>query len=172
MSEQIKEEWRPIVGFEGLYEVSNKGKVKSLNYSRTKKSRIMKATKYSNGYMVVQLCKNKLKIHKSVHRLVAETFIPNPNNYPQINHKDEDKTNNHVNNLEWCTAKYNSNYGTGKYRCVTNKKKKVYQYDKNGNLVKIWDSGMDAQRCGFFTSNISKCVRGVLKYYKGFQWYR
>ena len=114
-----KEYWKPVVGYEGLYEVSNWGRVKSIKRIvksprgyRTVCERTLKPTKDSHGYLCVSLYKEgKMKFVK-IHRLVAEAFLDNPDNLPQINHKDEDKTNNHVNNLEWCDAKYNSNYGT------------------------------------------------------------
>ena len=104
--------WKDIEGYEGLYEVSNLGNVKSLN---KRKGRILKPIKDHFGYLRVNLYNSEYKIHK-VHRLVAEAFIPNPNNYPIINHKDEDKTNNRVENLEWCDHKYNNNYGTVRER--------------------------------------------------------
>ena len=105
------EEWKAVPGYEGLYEVSNKGNVR--NVRRNKLLRLSK-TKY--GYIQVYLYKNGIKTGLTVHRLVAEAFLPNPNNLPQVNHKDEDKTNNNVDNLEWCDAKYNMNFGTARIR--------------------------------------------------------
>lgn len=108
----MKEIWKDIdeikgIDYTGLYQVSNLGRVKGL-----KNKHILKQRLKNNGYCVLTLCKeNKPKTYL-VHRLVAEAFIPNPNNYPQVNHKDEDKTNNCVDNLEWCTKEYNMNYGT------------------------------------------------------------
>ena len=114
------EEWRPIEGYEGLYEVSSYGRVRSLDrYDSNNhflKGRILKLCADKDGYLNVGLCLgNKEKKYK-VHRLVVEAFIPNPDNLPQVNHKDEDKTNNRVENLEMCNAKYNSNYGSRKDR--------------------------------------------------------
>ena len=112
------EEWRPIEGYEGLYEVSNTGRVRSVDrfYYRLHKGKVLSPTKDRYGYLTVTLnCNGKSKTIK-IHRLVAQAFLPNPDNLPQVNHKDEDKTNNNVDNLEWCTAKYNVNFGTRQER--------------------------------------------------------
>ena len=112
------EEWRPIEGYEGLYEVSSYGKDRSLDrfYYRLHKGKVLSPTKDRYGYLTVTLnCNGKSKTIK-IHRLVAQAFLPNPDNLPQVNHKDEDKTNNNVDNLEWCTAKYNVNFGTRQER--------------------------------------------------------
>lgn len=115
----MTEVWKPIIDYEGLYEISNLGRVKSLpKYHKTrftgymKKCRILKPRIDSYGYLMVTLCKDKKQKNFLVHRLVAKHFIFNPNNYDSINHKDEDKTNNYADNLEWCTKYYNNNYGT------------------------------------------------------------
>ena len=104
--------WKDIPGYEGLYQVSNIGEIKSLNYKQTHKPHLLSQAKDRDGYFRVVLVKDKQRKNKLVHRLVAEAFIPNPNNLPQVNHKDEQAGNNIVTNLEWCTAKYNVNYGT------------------------------------------------------------
>ena len=112
------EEWRPVVGYEGLYEVSNTGRVRSVDrfYYRLHKGKVLSPTKDRYGYLTVTLnCNGKSKTIK-IHRLVAQAFLPNPDNLPQVNHKDEDKTNNNVTNLEWCDAKYNVNFGTRQER--------------------------------------------------------
>ena len=117
----MKEEiWRPIEGYEGLHEVSSYGRVKSLEKSYIRKNgiidhkseRILIPIKDKDGYLQVNLHCNGKQYQRKIHRLVAQAFLPNPYNLPQVNHKDEDKTNNRVDNLEWCDAKYNMNYGS------------------------------------------------------------
>ena len=128
----MNEEWRPIEGYEGLYEVSNTGLIRSLdrfvgNRNRIK-GKILSINIKKGGYCSVVLSKyGKMKGYQ-VHRLVAQAFIPNPDNLPQVNHIDEDKSNNCVDNLEWCTAKYNINYGTRQERAIDTKVKNGY-YD-------------------------------------------
>lgn len=120
-----KEIWKTIAGYEGLYEVSNWGRVKAFNYERTIMNGLtIKRVHYDeyilpsganakdHKYVRVTLRKNGISTSYAIHRLVAMAFIPNPNNYPIINHKDENPSNNRVDNLEWCTTKYNINYGT------------------------------------------------------------
>lgn len=121
----MEEIWKPVKGFEGYYEVSNLGRVRSIDrYVNTKgdskrirNGRVLKGIIH-NEYVLVTLSKDNLKSKKRVHRIVAEAFLPNPDNLPQVNHKDEDKTNNNVTNLEWCDSKYNMNYGTLRERMV------------------------------------------------------
>ncbi len=137
--------WKDIVGYEGKYQVSNKGRVRSLPVKSNTKyfsGRVLALFPDATGYMAVSLSR---KSHK-VHRLVAIAFIDNPNNYTCVNHKDEDKTNNNVENLEWCTHKYNNNYGTRNKRISQNSGRKIVQYDLNGNAVKTWKSIADAAR--------------------------
>ena len=107
----MMEEWRAVPGYEGLYEVSNKGNVRNV-----RRNKLLRLQKNKYGYIQVGLSKNGIRTIFQVHRLVALTFLPNPDNLPQVNHKDEDKTNNNVDNLEFCTAKYNNNYGTARIR--------------------------------------------------------
>lgn len=107
----MMEEWRAVPGYEGLYEVSNMGNVRNV-----RRNTLLRLTKTNYGYIQVDLYKNGIKTGLKVHRLVAQAFLPNPDNLPQVNHKDEDKTNNNVTNLEWCTVKYNNNYGTKNIR--------------------------------------------------------
>lgn len=179
----MNEIWRDIKGYEGFYKVSNLGKVWSC---RSEKELKQKQNKF--GYMRVNLCvENSNKTHL-VHRLVAEAFIPNPDNLPQVNHKDEDKTNNSVGNLEFCNAKYNSNYGTHKDKLKissTGRKMPKYAVDKaaekhkkrigmfkNGVLVKEYESAADANNDNenFNYVSISACCNGRIKTYRGYEW--
>lgn len=151
-----------IYGYEGLYQVSNLGNVKSLNYLHTGQEKILSPAFDKDGYLFVQLCKNGEAKNYRVHRLVAQAFLPNPNNYPCINHKDENKLNNNVDNLEWCTIQYNNEYS---------KAKQVGQYDLNGNLIATWKSTMEIQRqLGFRNGNISNCCLGKIKTAYGYIW--
>ena len=120
----MEEIWKDIKGYEGLYQVSNLGRVKSLGRwvykeyrgKRWQGEKILKQIKNKFGYLRVYLYKNRKAKCYAIHRLVAQVFIPNPYNLPQVNHKDEDKSNNRVDNLEWCTSFYNNEYGTRKKR--------------------------------------------------------
>lgn len=104
--------WKDIKGYEGIYQVSSYGRIKSLNYRNLNKEKILKQSTDNRGCKRITLNKNKERKTYQVHRLVAIHFIPNLNNYPCINHKDENPSNNNIENLEWCTHKYNNNYGT------------------------------------------------------------
>lgn len=145
----MDEIWRKI---DDRYSVSNLGRVKS-NYRGTE--RILKPTTIKNGYLRVSLYRGGVMKSVSIHRLVAKAFIPNPYNLPQVNHKDENKENNCVDNLEWCTAKYNCNYGTRSSRSGSTFKKKICSVDKDGN-IEYFDSGVEAsKKTGISRSSIS-----------------
>ena len=101
----IEKIWKPIIGYENLYKINNYGEVLSL-----RSNKILKPNNNGIGYFIIQLCKNGKRKNYLIHRLVAEHFLDNPNNLPEVNHKDEDKSNNFVDNLEWCKHKYNMNY--------------------------------------------------------------
>lgn len=115
------EEWKNVIGYEGLYEVSNKGNVRNV-----RRNTLLRLSKNKYGYIQVWLYKNGIRTGFNVHRLVAEVFLSNPDNLPMINHKDEDKTNNNVTNLEWCTAKYNVNYGHRTENAINTRVKNGY----------------------------------------------
>lgn len=168
----MQEIWKDIKGYEGKYQISNLGNVKSLNYNKIGVEKLLSFWK--SKYLYVNLYKNNKGKTFKVHTLVAEAFIPNPNNYPQVNHKDENKHNNCVNNLEWCTAKYNCNYGTRNKRIYNEtsfKKghkpkscKKVEKYSLDGLLLDTYYSIREAGRKNNFSaSSIYKCCEGKTK---------
>lgn len=155
------------------YLVNRDGSIYKLNWDRTKTMRKVAQNKTINGYLRFNL-NGKTEY---VHRFVASCFIPNPYNLPCINHKDENKTNNCIDNLEWCNYEYNTNYGSRNQKAGKhltnhpNKSKKVFQYTKDGKFVKEWQSLKEIQRVlGFKVQNISSCCNGKLKSYKGFIW--
>ena len=187
----MREYWRTAVYdgeiYEGLYRVSNLGRILSLNYRNTGKAELRKPVENTDGYLQVCLRKNGEYKMCYVHRLVAETFLENPENKPQVNHKDEDKTNNFVflnedgtvnkekSNLEWKTPKENSNHGTRNERIAkanTNGKlsKKVLQFTLDGEFIREYPSIMECSRNGFKQSAVCNCCNGKLPHYKGFLW--
>lgn len=183
--------WKPVVGYEGLYEVSSMGRVRSLDrrisyISRTQegkeyttththKSKLMKQHNNHFGYKVIALCMDGKYRTYMVHRLVAEAFIPNPNNYPVVNHKDENKQNNCVENLEWCTQQYNINYGNGNIRRIDTRnqnksyhyQREVGQYTLDGVLIKKYPSASDT---GYCRESIRDCCNGRQKTAYGYKW--
>lgn len=154
----LNEEWRDIKGYEGLYQISNYGKVKSLGNNKYRKEKILTQRTNNSGYLMVMLSKQSKRKLLTVHRLVATAFVPNPNNYKEVNHKDENKLNNFVfvnedgtvdlekSNLEWCSHSYNNSYGTKRIRNRLSKSKVILQYDLKGNFIKKWENCMEAQK--------------------------
>lgn len=146
----MKEEWRDILGYENYYQISNLGRVKSLDYidkrGWKRKSKKLKYNIDRNGYVRVKLTNSKGQKYYQVHRLVAQAFIPNPNNLPQVNHKDSIRNNNCVNNLEWITCSENNKYAyncgkrTKKFGKDNHRSKKIIQYTKDGIEIKRFDS--------------------------------
>ncbi len=159
----MKEIWKDIVGYEGLYQVSNLGNVKS-------KRKVLSQTK--GKYLKVILSKNGKEKVVNVHRLVAQAFIPNIDNLPQVNHKDENKYNNKVENLEWCDNKYNNNYkDKAKRSSIGQSKYKIIQKDKNNNIIKIWPNIWELRHnTSYDTTNIRKCCKGQYEYAYGYKW--
>ena len=159
--------WKDIYGYEGRYLVSNIGRIKSI---RKGKETIIALHSDSDGYLITHLSKDGKRKNVRVHRVVAEAFIHNPCNLPQINHKDEDKTNNAVWNLEWCDCAYNINYGA-RNREVSVKLQKQVTQSSGGKIIKRWGSLSEiGSSLGFDISNISKCCRGIIKKAYGFTW--
>ena len=154
----MEEEWKDITHFDG-FQVSNDGRV------RNKHGRILKGSVNNNGYQMVHLrTKDKNKLC-TVHRLVAEAFISNPDNLPQINHKDENKANNSVENLEWCTGKYNVNYGTRNERAGKIRGYMVYCVELN----KTFNSMVEAEK-ETGAKQIAKACRGIYSHSGGYHW--
>ncbi len=175
------EEWRDIAGYEGLYQVSNHGRIRSLDRyvphrtfgTKFCQGHVMVAHKTNSGYLAVNLCKdNKYKTY-DIHRLVAMAFIPKPEaDKDQINHKDENKENNAAGNLEWCTCSYNNTYGTRMEKQIAKQAKAVQQCDLNGNVIQEFISASEAERTisGKFTGAISHCLNGKTKTAYGYIW--
>ena len=172
------EEWKAVVGYEGLYEISNFGNVKS-KYKRgaPKKEKYLSQAKTGKGYLCVSLYKNGKAITKKVHRLVAEAFIPNPDNKREVNHIDGDKLNSRVDNLEWVTPKENieKSWEIGLSKKLFGEEaprsRIVNQYDLNGNFIRQWKCIMYIQReLGYLQGNISSCCRGRKTKAYGYIW--
>lgn len=195
------EEWRDVVGYEGYYMVSNMGRIATLSHTvdfisiydgvevkKTFKAKpcLRKLHQGKHGYMECTLRDSKRTKLMKVHRIVAEAFIPNPQSLSSVNHKDEDKTNNKVENLEWCTCLYNANYGTRNKRLKTslsNAHKKglyenTYKVGRNpivgislldGTTIKF-ERSADLHEQGFERHLVSKCCRNLRKDYKGYKW--
>lgn len=161
----MKEVFKDIPGYEGKYQVSNLGRVKSLDYNKTGKERILKLRQNNSGYLYVILCKNGKLKNYLVHRLVATTFIENPDNLPCVNHKDLNRHNNKVSNLEFCTYYYNNTY---------NNRHKIHSRKvgcfKNNKLIKVYNATIDVEKDGFNQGNVVKCCKGNRKSCSGFQW--
>lgn len=162
------ESWVDIKGYEGLYQVSNYGRVKSFHKKNI--GLIMSPYSTRKGYSRIGLRKDLITTKYLVHRLVAENFIPNPYNYSQVNHKDENGYNNQVDNLEWCNNQYNVNYGTANKRRGETAYKPVNQYTLNMQFIKKFDSITSATKEGFNSGGISMCCKGNYKHHHGYIW--
>ena len=166
----MKEIWRDIEGYKGKYQVSNTGKVKSLERMKWNgkgyqkiPEKILEGVDDGHGYLHVNLCKDGKETSCKVHRLIAQAFLPNPNNLPEVNDKDEDKTNNCVENLEWCSRQYNIDYSLSKA---------VIGIDKVSGLILEFPSTMEASRqTGIDHRRINDCLKGRQKSAKGFYWF-
>ena len=171
----MREKSLDFLGFPN-YTITDDGKVFSLNYNHTGKKKEVKPGICKGYYSIVMYRDGESKTY-TIHRLVALAFIPNPDNLPEVNHKDECKTNNNVSNLEWCSKSYNINYGTRNERCGEkhlNRKdlsKPVKQFKKDGVFIKEYPSMMEVERqTGYINSYISNCCKGRRKSAYGYIW--
>lgn len=170
-----KEIWKDITGYEGLYQVSDQGRVKSLKrkdcLGRTIQERILKTKIDRYGYLQLNLHAYGKQKTLTVHRLICEAFNENPEGKPEVNHINENKTDNRACNLEWCTRKENVNHGTRNERVAKANSKQVWQYTLDGELVKVWKSPREAGKQGGFDHGaISNVANGKRKTHKGFVW--
>lgn len=176
--------WKDVVGFEGRYQVSNFGNVKSLSFRNQKISKNLAQKVNNQGYKIVQLCERKRNIPFLVHRLVAMAFVDNPNNYPIVNHKDENPLNNNADNLEWCTYSYNriysmdmhpemrkelvenlTKYSTRNKKGVPHKHyKQVAILDDSNSIINIYDNASTAAKIlGLHTCNVTEVCKANRK---------
>lgn len=177
----MSEVWKPIKGYEGIYEVSNLGRVRSLprmlTDSKGRRHPVpMKILREHDrkGYVGYRLCNGPATAEFSAHRLVAMAFIPNPDNLPVVNHRDENPRNNHVDNLEWCTIQYNTKYGNGiakQVASMTYKTREVEQLSINGEHIAYFKSLSEASKAtGADKSLIMRVCKGIKKTAGGFIW--
>lgn len=175
------EVWKDVPNYEGIYKVSNFGRIKmvkrtlidSLGKKINKKEHILKP-RTGNRYYMIALYKNGKREDLLLHRLIAQTFIPNPENKPFVNHKDENCFNNCSDNLMWCTQKENMNWGTINERMSKNSKskRKVNQYDMDGNFIKQWDCMTDFYKSKGLKlkTGIIECCKGRRQSHMGYKW--
>lgn len=171
----MAEIWKTVKGYEGLYEVSNLGNVRSLDYHNWGVVRNLTPVMDCHGYMRVCLCKNNKQRNGLVHRMVAQAFLENPLELPQINHINENKSDNRVENLEWCDCLHNNNHGTRNERISKSKRntkcKKVIQMDLQGNFIREWVSLNEIMRVlGFNAAFVARCCHGVKPTAYGYRW--
>lgn len=183
-SEEI---WKPVVGYEGSYEVSNFARVRSLDRPKYKcpkriiKGKIRPQQLLSNGYWSIMLSKEGLNKRVSVHRLVAMAFLPNPYNYATVNHINYDRKDSNVENLEWCSQSQNIKHATqrpgyrnsmqGRTGKLSPHRKPIYQLDLDGNVIKLWDCAVDAAiELKMCYSSLRSCAQGRQNTANNFKW--
>lgn len=181
------EQWKDIQNYKGIYQVSNYGRVKSLGRTLERETRwgnissftisekIKKIAKNNKGYNTVNLCKNCKSKHYLLHRLVAQAFIPNPKQYNEIDHINENKDDNKINNLMWCSRQYNNTKGIqsreGRRKTSKHRMKSVKQYDMNNNLIKIFEGVRIAEEeTNIDNTAIIRCCKGMCKSAGGYRW--
>lgn len=175
----MEEKWKPIPGFEGLYEASTEGRIRSVDKiikmyhggEWVRKGDIRTPTLNHSGYLRLSLCKGGVQYPTTVHRLIAKTWLENPKNFSEVNHKNENKTDNRVSNLEWCSRDYNISYGTARKRAGVANGRPVIQYTLGGDKIQEFYSGYEAQRrLGVLEQNINLCCLGKRQQAGGFRW--
>lgn len=173
----MNKEWKPVEGYEGLYEVSNLGEVKSLGNNKKRKEKLLSPGKNNKGYLFVYLSKNGVGKPFTIHHLVYEAFVGEIPKGWDVNHLDENKENNHLENLEACSHGDNIRWGTGNARRAAalinrpNLSKAVEALDKvTGKVVYVFPSTMEAERQGFNQGHVSQCCKGKQKTHKGYIW--
>ena len=163
----MREIWKDIADYEGLYQVSNFGKVRALNYKRTHQIKLKLPQNNGKGYLAVQLCKNNRRKWFLIHRLVAQAFLKNPLGKDTINHKDGDRANNKVSNLEWATYAENNLHSYRQNGKKPAKAKPVYCVETG----EVYESSYDAARkTGLCQTSINRCANGIFKTVKGTHW--
>ena len=163
----MQELWKDIKGYEGKYQVSNFGRVKSLNYKNSNQEGYLTPSLSNRGYYRVSLTINGITKQFNIHRLVAETFLPNPSNLNCVNHKDENRLNNSVANLEWCSLEYNTTYGSLQQRSANSRKKPVICIETGV----VYDSAKDAAEVlQLSASTITQCCKGHRKTHGKYHW--
>ena len=170
----MEEIWKDVEGFEGLYQVSNDGRIKSFKQWKRAgcpQEFILKPSISNAGYLQVTLYKDHIRSKFLVHRLVASAFVQNPSNLPHINHLDENKRNNRAENLEWCTAAYNNNYGTARFRAILSSSMMVDQYLPSGQfLARYVCIAVASEITGIPKNRIKSCCIGECLSGNGFVW--
>lgn len=171
--------WKDIVGFESSHQISNMGRIRTKdryakvcgNGKRLVKGRILKPVRCKNGYLEAQLNFQGKRTVFLLHRLVAMYFVANPHGLPEVNHKDENISNNEADNLEWCTSKYNANYGTRNERFREKLMIPVNQYDTKGSFIRKWSGAIEVEKClGIHGESVARCCRGKQRLAGGFEW--